>query len=184
MKLPIAACVLALFPVAVHVSAVTPASPYIGQEARDIKALSAEEVNAYLSGKGMGLAKAAELNGYPGPAHVLELAAQLSLTPAQRARSEALFAAMASKAVSLGRALIDEERRLDQLFATKSVTADGLSRSLDAIAALQAKVRGAHLEAHLVQAEILTPEQSAGYARLRGYGSGNAHMDPGSQHKH
>ena len=184
MKLPFAAYLLALFPVSVQVSAVTPASPYVGQEARDIKALSTEEVNAYLSGKGMGLAKAAELNGYPGPAHVLELASQLSLTPAQRARTEALFASMESKAVSLGRALVDEERRLDQLFATKSVTAEELTRSLGAIAALQAKLRGAHLEAHLVQAEILTPEQSALYLWLRGYGSADAHMGNNSQHKH
>jgi Spy/CpxP family protein refolding chaperone len=184
MKLQFAACLLALIPVSVQVSAVTPASPYVGQDARDIKALSAEEVNAYLSGKGMGLAKAAELNGYPGPAHVLELASQLSLTPAQRARTETLFASMEAKAVSLGRSLVDEERRLDQLFATKSVTAGELTRSLGAIAGLQAKVRGAHLEAHLAQAEILTPEQNALYARLRGYGSDNAHMDHGSQHKH
>lgn len=184
MKLQFAAFLLALIPVSVQISAATPTSPYVGQEARDIKALSAEEVNAYLSGKGMGLAKAAELNGYPGPAHVLELASQLSLTPAQRARTEAVFASMESMAVSLGRVLVDEERRLDQLFATKSVTPEELTRSLDAIGALQATLRGAHLEAHLAQAEILTPEQNARYARLRGYGSENAHMDHGSQHKH
>ena len=184
MKLPFAACLLALIPVSVQVSAATPAAPYAGQETRDIKALSAEEVKAYLSGKGMGLAKAAELNGYPGPAHVLELASQLALTPAQRARTEALFASMEAKAVSLGRALVDEERRLDQLFATKSVTAENLSRSLDAIGAIQAKVRGAHLEAHLAQADILTPEQNARYARLRGYGSENPQMDHAGQHKH
>ena len=184
MKLRFAPCLLALISLSLDLSAATPPSPYVGQEARDIKALSAEEVDAYLSGKGMGLAKAAELNGYPGPAHVLELASQLSLTPTQRARTEALFASMQSKAVSLGRALVDEERRLDQLFAMKSVTAEELTRSLDAIGALQAKVRGAHLEAHLAEAEILTPEQNARYGRLRGYGSENAHMDHSSQHKH
>ena len=31
------------------------------------------------AGRGMGLALAAELNGYPGPAHVLELADKLDL---------------------------------------------------------------------------------------------------------
>jgi hypothetical protein len=36
-----------------------PVSPYAGQETRDIKSLSPEEVDAYLSGKGLGLAKAA-----------------------------------------------------------------------------------------------------------------------------
>ena len=130
------------------------------------------------------LAKAAELNGYPGPAHVLELASQLSLTPEQRSRTEALFASMESKAIALGRALVDEERRLDQLFATKTVTAEELARSLGTIGALQGKVRGAHLEAHLTQAAILTPEQNARYARLRGYGGEDAHMGPSGQHKH
>ena len=33
--------------------------PYAGDEARDIKALSAEEVKQYLSGAGMGYAKPA-----------------------------------------------------------------------------------------------------------------------------
>jgi hypothetical protein len=44
-------------------------SPYVGQEYREIKALSTQEISDYISGRGMGLAKAAELNGYPGPAH-------------------------------------------------------------------------------------------------------------------
>ena len=38
--------------------------------AGDIKALSSEEVEQYLSGAGMGYAKAAELNRHPGPIHV------------------------------------------------------------------------------------------------------------------
>ena len=182
MRPRFAACLFAFVSLCFEASAATPPSPYVGQEARDIKALSPEEVKAYLSGKGMGLAKAAELNGYPGPAHVLELASQLSLTASQRSRTEALFASMEAKAVTLGRALVDEERRLDQLFATKTVTAEELGRSLAAIGALQAKVRGAHLEAHLAQAAILTSEQNARYARLRGYGSEDAHMDHSSQH--
>ncbi|CAG0944407.1 partial Threonine efflux protein, partial [Gammaproteobacteria bacterium] len=96
-------------------------SAYAGQEAREIKAMSPEDVGAYLSGKGMGLAKAAELNGYPGPAHVLELASRLELTPEQRTKTQSLFASMESKAMSLGRALVDEERKLDRLFASKAI---------------------------------------------------------------
>ena len=88
------------------VLAAPPVSAYAGQEARDIKAVSMEEISAYLSGKGMGLAKAAELNGYAGPAHVLELAQDLALTPAQRARTEALLATMTAKAVLLGQTLV------------------------------------------------------------------------------
>ena len=184
MKLQVVACLLVLAPFALDVSAAQPASPYVGQESRDIKSLSSDDVNAYLSGKGMGLAKTAELNGYPGPSHVLELASQLTLTPEQRARTEALFSSMASKAISLGRALVEEERKLDRLFATKAVTAELLASSLSEIGSLQAKVRGAHLEAHLAQVEILTPEQNARYARLRGYGSADANTGHGGQHKH
>ena len=53
------------------------AMPYAGQQTRAIKALSDDEIAAFLNGEGMGFAKAAELNGYPGPAHVLTLAQKL-----------------------------------------------------------------------------------------------------------
>src|SRR3954453_5821878 len=51
--------------------------PYAGMESRPIKTLSTTEIADYLSGKGMGFARAAELNHYPGPAHVLALASEL-----------------------------------------------------------------------------------------------------------
>jgi Spy/CpxP family protein refolding chaperone len=181
MKLPFVALFLAVVPIALSASA---SSPYVGQEASDIKSLSAEDFNAYLSGKGMGMAKTAELNGYAGPSHVLELASQLTLTPEQRARTEALFASMASKATSLGRALVDEERKLDRLFANRAITAALLAKSLNELGSLQAKVRGAHLEAHLAQVEILTREQNARYAQLRGYGGAGAHTGHNGQHMH
>ena len=184
MTLQLVACVLAFTPFVLGASEVLPASPYVGQDARDIKSLSLEDVDAYLSGKGMGLAKAAELNGYAGPAHVLELASELALTPEQRTRTEALFASMTSKASSLGRALVEEERKLDRLFATKTVTPELMANSLNEIGLLQAKVRAAHLEAHLAQVGILTPEQNARYAPLRGYSSAGAHTGHGRQRKH
>ena len=76
-----------------------PPLPYAGQQSREIKSMSMQEVGDYLAGKGMGLAKAAELNGYPGPAHVIELAEQLALTTEQRAQTETLFKDMQAKAV-------------------------------------------------------------------------------------
>ena len=76
---------------------------------------------------------------------------------------------MQTKAVALGRQLVDEERKLDRLFASATVTQDSLQQSVTRIGALQADVRAAHLEAHLEQAKILTPEQRAHYLRLRGY---------------
>ena len=41
--------------------------PYAGQQTRAIKALSDDDIAALRAGEGMGMAKAAELNGYPGP---------------------------------------------------------------------------------------------------------------------
>ena len=152
-----------------------PSSPYAGQQSRDIKALSADEVEALLAGKGMGYARAAELNGFPGPAHVLELAGDLRLTDEQRRSTESLFASMQAKARSAGTALVDEERRLDRLFASKQAEPDSLAAVLARIGELQAQVRGAHLEAHLAQARILTPEQNERYVALRGYSEGGHH---------
>ena len=168
MKLLRLFCMIGL---ALAYSTALTASPYVGEEARDIKALSPEEVGALLAGKGMGLAKTAELNGFAGPTHVLELATELHLTSKQRVRTEALFASMSAKASSAGRALVDKERELEKLFATRTITPQRLSSTLRQIGLLQAQVRDAHLEAHLAQVEILTPEQNSRYVELRGYGA-------------
>jgi hypothetical protein len=150
-------------------------SPYVGQEYREIKALSPQEISDYLSGRGMGLAKAAELNGYPGPAHVLELATELNLTADQKVKTEALFRTMQARAIHLGKELVEEEHALDRLFASHSVTPEALDSSLARIGKLQAQVRQAHLDAHLEQTTLLSPPQIKQYNRLRGYGptSGN-----------
>lgn len=159
------------------------ASSYAGQERRDIKALSAEDVDAYLNGKGMGLAKAAELNGYPGPSHVLALAAELGLSAAQKARTESLFRSMEARAIEYGRPLVEEERRLDQMFLSKAINQRTLAASLKRIAELQASVRQVHLETHLAQVEILSPAQVSKYMTLRGYTDAPAGT-PHSGHKH
>ena len=151
------------------ISVAAPVSPYAGEEAREIKALSTEERKSYLSGEGMGLARPAELNGYPGPSHVLALGADLGLAPEQRRQTEMLFSAMHERAIGVGRQLVDEERKLDEMFAGKAVTPELLSASLRRIGALQGELRGVHLEAHLAQVRILTPAQVARYMALRGY---------------
>jgi hypothetical protein len=61
-------------------------SPYAGSHTRDIKALSAQEAADLRAGRGMGLALATELNGYPGPLHVLELAESRSKRSTRRCR--------------------------------------------------------------------------------------------------
>jgi len=156
-------------------SACTSLSPYAGQEAQSITSLSPREVSDLLDGKGMGFAKAAELNGYPGPLHVLELAGPLELTPAQRSATEQLFSRMQEAAKARGAMLVDAERALDMLFRSGKAQAETLGRQLDAIAQARARVRQSHLEAHLEQMRILTATQVERYNRLRGYGSHHTH---------
>jgi Spy/CpxP family protein refolding chaperone len=148
--------------------------PYAGLQARPVKALSDQQIADLRAGRGMGLALAAELNGYPGPLHVLELATPLGLSDDQRAKVTALFDAMKQEAVALGERLIAAETALDRQFADKTVTPSGLGEATRDIASLQGDLRLAHLKYHLATLELLTPEQAAHYSRLRGYG--------GSQH--
>lgn len=149
------------------------ASPYADQRSRSIKALSDEEVADYLSGKGMGLARAAELNGYPGPLHVLELSQQLGLSASQKEKTEAIFARMLDRAKATGKLLVDEERKLDELFASRTISPSLLHQTLDAIASLQRQVREIHLQAHLEEAEVLNETQAMQYWHLRGYAGGS-----------
>jgi Spy/CpxP family protein refolding chaperone len=154
---------------------------YAGEERREIKSLSAEEVEGLLNGHGMGLAKAAELNHYPGPRHVLELAAELQLTPEQRTQTQAAFERMRAEAVRLGRSIVERERELDAMFAKEEIDAGKLRAKTSEIAQLQGDLRAAHLAAHLEMRRILSPPQVKKYDELRGYG---AARKTGGQHDH
>src|SRR5690606_22844036 len=92
------ASMIALAATPVSSPAETP-QPYAGFETRTVKSLSEREIGDLKAGRGMGLALAAELNGYPGPLHVLELAKPLGLTEAQRNKVRELHAAMTAEAV-------------------------------------------------------------------------------------
>jgi Spy/CpxP family protein refolding chaperone len=159
------ACLIAL-----PVLADSPATPYAGQQARSIKALSTDDIAALLNGEGMGMAKAAELNGYPGPRHVLDLAVQLKLAPKQRQQVQAIFDRMNAAAKPLGTELVERERVLDQLFQKGEISPDRLAIETTGIAELQGRLRSVHLSAHLETRALLTPDQIALYRQLRGYG--------------
>lgn len=149
--------------------------PYAGLDARPVKALSPEQLTDLRAGRGMGLALPAELNGYPGPTHVLELADPLDLTPVQRARTEALVAAMKAETIPLGERLIADETALDRLFAEKRATIATLDAASANVGSAQASLRAAHLRYHLDMMAVLTPEQVARYVALRGYASNQPH---------
>jgi hypothetical protein len=144
-------------------------SPYTGQERREIKALSKEEIDAYISGDGLGFAKTAELNHYPGPRHVLELTSQLKLSAEQRKKTQVIFERMKSQAMRLGKQLVDKEHLLDSRFAEGIISDAELERLITAIAVIQGKLRAVHLRAHLAQRVVLTQDQITLYDSLRGY---------------
>lgn len=151
-------------------------TPYAGQQHRQIKALSETEIADYLAGKGMGYAKAAELNRYPGPRHVLDLRDRLQLSEAQLAATRALYETMQAQARYLGAKLVEKERQMDRAFADGTIDPEALKVVVDEIAALQARLRFVHLHAHLEQRRLLNARQIEHYVELRGYGQGDAHM--------
>jgi Spy/CpxP family protein refolding chaperone len=144
-------------------------TPYAGLERRAIKALSDEQIADLRAGRGMGLALVAELNGYPGPIHVLEHTQALGLSPEQRARVQALYEAMRREAAPVGEKLIQQEGNLDGLFAERTVTQASLERATAEIGQTQAALRAAHLKYHLATLDVLTPAEVNRYVELRGY---------------
>src|SRR5436190_911651 len=167
------AAVIALAVSAPLGSSLADSSPvfYAGQHTRVIKALSAADIAALINGEGMGMAKAAELNGYPGPKHVLTLADELKLTDAQRRQVRAIFDQMSAAARPLGMELIGRELLLDRLFAEGEVTPDRLAVETAAIGTLEGTLRSVHLAAHLQTRPLLNADQIARYKQLRGYSS-------------
>jgi hypothetical protein len=144
-------------------------SPYSGMETRAVKALSDEQIADLAEGRGMGLALVAELNYYPGPVHVLELAGALDLTPDQRSQTKDLLDGMKADTIPIGRRIIALERDLDQLFAGMKITVEALRKMTAQIGAAQGELRAAHLRYHLEMAEVLSTDQIERYAELRGY---------------
>lgn len=144
-------------------------APYAGLQKRDIKALSEQQIADLRAGRGMSLALPAELNGYPGPAHSLELADPLRLSPEQRSKTQVLFDKMQQEAKALGEEVIVAERELDHLFKDKRVAPENLASATAKAAAAQGRLRESHLRYHLAMMEVLTPDQVAQYNRLRGY---------------
>jgi hypothetical protein len=134
-------------------------SPYSGQEIRDIKSLSDNDVQSLQNGTGEafgGIAKLAELNGYPGPRHVLDIAQELQLTDGQRMEIELIYQNMSNNAKSIGSAIIAIEQDMDEAFAN-----------------LYGQLRFVHLSAHLDTAQIMTTEQIQMYNEMRGYDGGS-----------
>jgi hypothetical protein len=149
-------------------------SKYAGQETRTIKSLSPGDIAELRRGGGWGLAKAAELNGMPGPAHLLELKDTIALDAAQVSAINSVYAGMKSRAIELGEKLIGLERDLEGQFRNRTVSDATLRASLGAIAETRKELRYTHLAAHLETPKILSEDQIKAYNAKRGY----ANPDP------
>ena len=108
-------------------------SKYIGQERREIKSLSNDDIKELRSGAGWGLAKAAELNGLPGPKHILEMKKEIELTAEQEKTVVALYNDMHTEAIALGNQFIEYERELNNRFAERKIDEKVLGKLLTKI---------------------------------------------------
>jgi hypothetical protein len=171
----VAALLVAWPALAQHQHAPAHATPYAGFESRAIKALSEQQIADLTAGRGMGLALAAELNGYPGPLHVLEHADAISLTAEQLRDTRVLYDQMKAETIVLGLQVIEHEKALNDAFARQTITPQSLARLTGEIGRTQAELRAAHLRYHLAQKALLTAEQANRYSVVRGYGSGGQH---------
>lgn len=147
----------------------THSSPYAGQQLREIKSLSAEDIAELEKGGGWGLAKAAELNGMPGPSHVLEMKHELGLTADQEASTQRIFARMRDDAIEEGRKLIAGETALEVGFRERSLNRRSLRERIREIETSRSNLRSIHLAAHLEMMGVLKEDQVKLYNELRGY---------------
>ena len=124
----------------------------------------------------MALALAAEVNGYPGPRHVLDAAASghLDLRPDQREAFLRLNDRMLAEAKAKGQEILQMEERLAMRFRDGHIDEANLRQILEHIGQLRAQLRLIHLRTHLEAKALLTPEQIARYRTVRGYDSGGS----------
>ncbi|MCG8374225.1 MAG: hypothetical protein MI700_11850, partial [Balneolales bacterium] len=118
-----------------------------------------------------GMAKPAELNGYPGPKHVIDAyeSGELDLTDIQFEKIQAQFLEMQNLAIPLGEKLVAVELEIEEAFQNKTITQELLQSHIAESAGLYAQLRVLHMSYHLKMIDILSPDQISQYNILRGY---------------
>ena len=160
-----------------------PTSPYTSLLDSPIRGLSLEEIQELETGAGAGFARAAELNGYPGPRHILDLQTELALSDDQRLQVQQLFDDMNSQARPLGADILQLETELELAFRTQTIDEASLEAQLTMLADKYGELRLLHLRTHLVAIKLLTPQQLAHYDELRGYAQPDSNNDHGGGHQ-
>jgi len=144
-------------------------SPYVEQLNSPVRGLSSSEIDNLLNGKGAGYARMAELNGYPGLRHVLDLSSKLNLSAQQEKEIQAAFVQMQSQAKNIGKTIVIKEQELSNAFASGKITNNELEKQTIELALLYGELRKTHLQAHLNINPLLSTEQIQKYNQLRGY---------------
>jgi Spy/CpxP family protein refolding chaperone len=109
----------------------------------------------------------ADMNGYPGPKHVLEMVDQLDLSDQQVNDIQAIFDEMSESARAKGKAIIAREQQLDDLFQSGKADQETVERLSRDIGTMRGELRAIHLVAHLSAAQVLSAEQTEKYNALR-----------------
>lgn len=166
-----------------HISAqVSPvggkSDPAAAQNYRDMKSLSAQEIDDLLNARGTAFTRVAELNGYPGPAQIIELAGDLGLSDDQTKALQDIKWRVDAVATSLGSEILEIEAELDRLFAGRTATKPRVNSMVTAVSGLSASLRAVHLAGHLDATAVLHPWQLGRYNELRGYYIATAPRSP------
>ena len=157
------------------VKATPTSSGYVYLLDSEIRGLDQDTIEGYLTGKGLGQALPAELNGYPGPRHTIDMAEELELTEEQLAQVQALFDDMQSAVIPLGEKYLESVAELELTFREGTTTGEYLQSQLEKITGIEAQMRYAHLSTHLATIDILSHDQIMQYNMMRGYGDGMDH---------
>ncbi len=165
----VGACLIAVVSMPTKAQHVHASSSYAHSRGAEVVSLTDDEVRALRQGEGMGLARAAELNHFPGPRHLLDLASDLGLSDAQVQRIRAIHDRMKSQAVAKGEDIIVAEKHLADLFASGDPSARKMTRVTEHLGAMRGQLQAIHLLAHIEAARELSAGQIREYDRLRGY---------------
>lgn len=150
-------------------------SAYVSLLDTEIRGFDQDTIDGYLAGKGLGQALPAELNGYPGPRHTIDMADELELTEEQLVQVQGLFDEMKSKVVPLGELYLQAVAGLEFAFRDGVITEDYLQNQLEVITNIEAQMRFVHLSTHLATIDILNQDQIMKYNMMRGYSEGMDH---------
>jgi hypothetical protein len=128
-----------------------------------------------LNAEGLGQAKYAEMNGYPGPKHVLDLADKLKLTAEQKKSVQVFYDEMSTRAKELGKQIVGIEKELNDAFAQGFVNQKSVGNDAEEIGRLRGRLRAVHLVAHMKTKAVLNESQIALYRKLRSAGEEAKH---------